>query len=92
MLQAVILESNVKSPQIGLQALSKGLKQKGIAKKLQVKPFESKQKETHVILKLPAQELLFCGELRNMYLIILGDCKGSCANHQVCRKAKRCCF
>lgn len=93
-LQAVILESNVKSPQIGLQALSKGLKQKGIAKKLQVK-ISRVNKRRHVdfeTLKLPAQQLLFCGKSRNIYLIISGDCEGPCANHQVCRKAKWCCF
>ncbi|KAK9674453.1 hypothetical protein RND81_12G233500 [Saponaria officinalis] len=35
-IDVVILESNIRSPQIGLQALSRALSQKGIAKKIQV--------------------------------------------------------
>uniref|UniRef100_A0A803MHC9 polynucleotide adenylyltransferase n=1 Tax=Chenopodium quinoa TaxID=63459 RepID=A0A803MHC9_CHEQI len=35
-IDVVILESNIKTPQIGLQALSRALSQKGIAKKMQV--------------------------------------------------------
>ncbi|XP_074290449.1 uncharacterized protein LOC141617163 [Silene latifolia] len=35
-IDVVILDSNIKSPQIGLQALSRALSQKGIAKKIQV--------------------------------------------------------
>lgn len=34
--QVVILGSNVRTPQIGLQALSRALSQRGIAKKIQV--------------------------------------------------------
>ncbi|XP_010675574.2 uncharacterized protein LOC104891567 [Beta vulgaris subsp. vulgaris] len=35
-IDVVILESNIKTPQIGLQALARALSQKGIAKKMQV--------------------------------------------------------
>ncbi|XP_021754869.1 non-canonical poly(A) RNA polymerase PAPD5-like [Chenopodium quinoa] len=35
-IDVVILESNIKTPQLGLQALSRALSQKGIAKKMQV--------------------------------------------------------
>lgn len=37
-IQLVILGSEIRSPQIGLQALSRALSQKGVAKKIQVHP------------------------------------------------------
>jgi hypothetical protein len=36
LLQVVIFESRVKTPQVGLYALAKALSQKGVAKKIQV--------------------------------------------------------
>jgi hypothetical protein len=36
LLQVVIFESRVKTPQVGLYALAKALTQKGVAKKIQV--------------------------------------------------------